>query len=252
MESALPILCYNFAMHKPIIIAHRGDSSRALENSLAAFKLALAVPVDMIEFDLRMSRDEALFVMHDKHTGRSADMNIDIEQAASEEICRVRLKNGEAIPSLDDALGLIGGKVGINIEVKSDGAGAVLARRLLHSQYSGEVMVSSFKEDEVRAVRGVMPELPLAVIYDAFSAHHVAGYRSKGYQRISLRKTIVSEALINACHEQGICIYVWTVDDEEEMKRFIAWGADGIYSNKPLVLSELVRQRASGVRNAER
>jgi len=229
-----------YPMRTPLIIAHRGDSSRALENSLEAFRLALAVPADMIEFDLRMSRDGALYVMHDRHTGRTADRNIDIEQATSRELADLRLKNGEPIPTLDDVLNLIAGKAGINIEIKSDGAGAALGRHLFLYRYSGYVMVSSFKEAEVRAARGVMLDLPLAVIYDTFSTRHIAAYKSKGFPIISLRKNTVTEHLARACRAQGVQIYVWTVDDEEEMKRCVAWELDGIYTNRPAELKKLL------------
>jgi glycerophosphoryl diester phosphodiesterase len=196
----------------------------------------------MIELDLRMSRDEVLFVMHDKHTGRTADRNIDIEQATAREISRIRLKNGEPIPALDDVLRLVAGKAGINVEIKSDGAGAVIARHLFHYRYSGYAMVSSFKEAEVQSARGVMLDLPLAVIYDTFSLRHIAEYKSKGYHIISLRKNTVTEPLVRACHAQGLQLYVWTVDEEDEMKRCIEWGVDGIYSNKPAVLKDLINK----------
>jgi glycerophosphoryl diester phosphodiesterase len=227
-------------MRSPLIIAHRGDSFRALENSLEAFRLALAVPADMIEFDLRMSKDGVLYVMHDKHTGRTADRNIDIEHAAAQDIAGIRLKNGEPIPTFDDALKLIAGRVGINIEIKTDGAGAVLGRHLFQYRYSGYVMVSSFKEAEVHAARGVMLDLPAAVIYDTFSISHTAGYRSKGFPMISLRKNTVTEPLVRACHARGTQLYVWTVDEEEEMKRCVEWEVDGIYTNKPAALREFI------------
>ena len=237
-------------MRTPLIIAHRGDSSRALENSIEAFCLALAVPADMIEFDLRMSRDGVLYVMHDKHTGRTADRNIDIEQATSRELAGVRLKNGEPVPTLDDALRLIAGRAGINIEIKSDGAGAALGRHLFLYRYSGYLMVSSFKEAEVLAARGVMLDLPLAVIYDTFSTRHLASYRSKGFPIISLRKNTVTEHLARACHAQGVRIFVWTVNDEEEMKRCVAWELDGIYTNRPEVLKRVLNAEC-GVRNGK-
>ena len=79
-------------MRKPLVIAHRGDSSRALENSLEAFRLALALPVDMIEFDIRKSRDNQLYVMHDKDTGRTAEKNLNIEESLSDEISKVKLE----------------------------------------------------------------------------------------------------------------------------------------------------------------
>jgi glycerophosphoryl diester phosphodiesterase len=236
-------------MRIPLIIAHRGDSSRALENSLEAFRLALALPVDMIEFDLRMSRDGVLYVMHDKETGRTADRNVDIEQATSRELAGVRLRNGEPVPTLDDVLRLVAGRAGINIEIKSDGAGAALGRHLFLYRYSGYLMVSSFKEAEARAAREVMLDLPAAVIYDTFSSRHIAAYRSKGFPIVSLRKNTVTEHLARACRAQGVQVFVWTVDDEEEMKRCVAWELDGIYTNKPGELKRVISNfQASGAK----
>lgn len=236
-----------FTMQFPLIIAHRGDSSTALENSLEAFRLALAVPVDMIELDVRMSRDEVLYVMHDKQTGRTCDRNIDIEAASTSEIAGLKLRNGEPVPLLGDVLSLAAGKAGVNIEIKSDRAGAVLSRHFRHG-FPGPIIVSSFKEAELQAIREVMRDLPVAVIYDAFSLPHIEDYRRQGYTSISLRKNTVTEPLIKACHAQGIRVFVWTVDEEEEMKKFIDWKADAIYTNKPRVLRELsARRPASGL-----
>jgi glycerophosphoryl diester phosphodiesterase len=227
-------------MHKPLIIAHRGDSSRALENSLEAFRLALALPVDMIEFDIRKSRDNQLYVMHDHDTGRTAEKNINIEESLSEEIASVKLKNGELIPILSDVLKLVAGKVGLNIEVKSEGSGALTAAHLAGSGYKGPVLISSFKEREVLDARRVMPTIPVSGIFDTFVLSEVNKYRSMGYSFISLKKKTVTRELVSACHDQKIKVYVWTVDEEEEIKRFIEWGVDGIYSNKPMVLKKVV------------
>jgi glycerophosphoryl diester phosphodiesterase len=235
-------------MQFPLIIAHRGDSSNALENSLEAFRLALAVPVDMIELDVRMSRDEVLYVMHDKQTGRTCDRDIDIEAASASEIAGLKLRNGEPLPLLGDVLKLAAGKAGVNIEIKSDRAGAVLSRHIFQHGFPGPIVVSSFKEGELQAVRDVMGDLPAAVIYDAFSLPYVEDYRRRGYTSISLRKNTVTEPLIKACHKQGIRVFVWTVDEEEEMKKFIGWNIDAIYTNKPRVLRELAARRpASGL-----
>jgi len=227
-------------MQKPLVIAHRGDSSRALENSLEAFRLALALPVDMIEFDLRKSRDNQLYVMHDHDTGRTAEKNINIEQSLSEEIASVKLKNGEPVPQLGDVLALVAGKVGLNIEVKSEGSGALTAANLAGSGYRGPVLISSVKEREVQDARRVMPTTPVSGIFDTFIEAEVKKYRSLGYGFISLRKKTVTRELISACHDQKIKVYVWTVDNEEEIRRFIEWGVDGMYSNNPMVLKSIV------------
>lgn len=227
-------------MLSPLVIAHRGDSSRQLENSLAAVRLALAVPADMIEVDIRKSRDNGLYVMHDRRTGRTAEPNIDIERSASGRVNGIRLRNGEAVPSLDDLLDLVAGALSLNLEIKSAGAGELTARRLQASGYRGPVLLSSFKDREVREARDAMPGLATAVIFDVFTKGMIGAYRAHGHTVISLRKTTADERLIAACHEQGIAVYVWTVDEAEEMKRFIAWGADGIYSNNPGLLKTIV------------
>ncbi len=227
-------------MRKPLVIAHRGDSSRALENSLEAFRLALALPVDIIEFDLRKSRDNQLYVMHDKETGRTAEKNINIELSLSGELASVKLKNGEPIPLLNDVLALVAGKVGLNIELKSEGAGALIAAHLAGSGYNGPVLISSFKEREVQDARRVLPTTPVSGIFDTFVPAEVNKYRSQGYGFISLRKKTVTRELVSACHDQKIKVYVWTVDKELEIRRFIEWGVDGIYSNKPMMLKRVV------------
>jgi len=227
-------------MPKPLVIAHRGDSSRGLENSLDAFRLALSLPVDMIEFDIRKSRDNILYVMHDKETGRTADSNLDIEKALSDDISRLRLKNGEAIPTLNDVLTLVDGKVGLNIEIKSKGAGALTAAHLFGSKYQGQVLLSSFKEQDVIEARRVMPEVPVAGIFDTFIPAELSAYRAKGYHFISLNRKTVTRELVDLCHKQNIVVYVWTVDDKNEMEKLISWGVDGLYSNKPDLLYNIV------------
>jgi len=231
---------YNYSVSTPLLIAHRGNSSVALENSLEAVHAALALPADMIELDIRRSRDNVLYIMHDKTTARTAGNDIDIERSLSGEIEKVRLKNGEPVPTLTDVIKVIAGKSGLNLELKSDGAGLPTAEFLASSDYKGYVLVSSFNEDEVLSVRRMMPRLPVSLIFDVFAANDAPSYKERGYNIISLRKTTANERLIASCHEQGIQVYVWTVDEEDEMKKFISRGVDGIYSNKPAMLKKLL------------
>ncbi|MHB8846041.1 MAG: glycerophosphodiester phosphodiesterase [Nitrospirota bacterium] len=227
-------------MAKPIIIAHRGDAAHALENSLEAFRHALSVPVDMIEFDVRKGRDNILYVMHDRDTGRTADRSVNIERAKASELARVRLKNGEPIPTLRDVLDVVAGAAALNIEIKSKGAGALVAELLKGSGYPGNVILSSFQENEVDEARRVLPGLPAACIFDSFSHSDVSAYTRKGYRLISLNRKTVTQELIKELHEQDLRVYVWTVDIEDEIRELVSWGVDGIYSNDPHLLKRIV------------
>lgn len=226
----------------PLVIAHRGYSSNALENSLEAVRLALSLPVDMVEVDIRKSRDNGLFVMHDRMTGRTAERNVDIERSSSGQLAAIKLRNGEPVPSLAALLDQVAGACALNLEIKSAGAGVLTAHYIRSSGYTGSVLLSSFKEDEVRGVRTVLPEFPTSVIFDVFTLRDVKSYSARGYKVVSLRKKTVSEKLIAAFHEQGIKVNVWTLDEEDEMRKFMSWGVDGIYSNKPGLLKKLLER----------
>jgi glycerophosphoryl diester phosphodiesterase len=227
-------------MPKPLLIAHRGDPSHALENSLEAVRRALSIPADMIEIDIRKSRDNCLYVMHDERTGRTCDRDLTVEDSLSDDISKIRLKNGEPVPTLTDVLGLVAGRAGLNVEIKSDGAGALTAAHIVGSGYQGDVVISSFKDREVADARRVMPAALAGGIFDDFALADLATYRSRGYGLISLRRRAVTRELVAACHDRKIKVFVWTVDDEAEMRKFIEWGVDGIYSNRPAVLRKVM------------
>jgi glycerophosphoryl diester phosphodiesterase len=137
-------------------------------------------------------------------------------------------------------LSLFAGDVGLNLEIKSEGAGRLAAEHLRDSGYRGPVLISSFLENEILAVRGVAPFISTSGIFDTFTVQNLTAYCAKRYTLISLRKKTVSKELIIACHNHGIRVYVWTVDDEADMKKFITWGVDGIYTNKPSLLKEML------------
>lgn len=230
-------------MTRPLIIAHRGDPSRALENSLAAVRYALSVPVDMIEVDVRKSRDNRLFVMHDDSTGRTCDRAVSVEGSLSRDIAAVRLKNGEPVPALKDVLDLIGGSIALNLEIKSDGAGALAAAQVAGCGYGGKIVISSFKEREVSDARRIMPTVLAGGIFDSFSVGDLPSYRSKGYGLISLKQKVVTRELVDACHERKIAVFVWTVDKEDDILRLMKWGVDGIYTNRPADAYRVVCER---------
>jgi glycerophosphoryl diester phosphodiesterase len=227
-------------MTRPLVIAHRGDPSRALENSLEAFRFSLTIPVDMIEFDVRKSRDGVLYVMHDRETGRTCDRNIDIERAARDEVGKIRLRNGERVPLLKDVLDLVSGKAGLNIEVKSRGAGALCAAQLASSGFKGRVLLSSFKKDEVMDMKRVLPAALAAGIFDVFSPDEVDPYARMGYRAISLNRKTVTRELVERCRERDIEVFVWTADEEEYMRLLLTWGVTGICSNRPALLRKVV------------
>src|SRR4030067_1344235 len=121
----------------PIVIAHRGASRRALENSLEAFSLSLSDRADMIEFDVRLSADGEPVVIHDARTGRTARENLAVSRCEAMRLRKVRLRNGEPVPFLTDVLDLIRGAVPANIESKTAGGIPAYLPALGHERVEG-------------------------------------------------------------------------------------------------------------------
>ncbi len=146
---------------RPIFVAHRGASDRALENSPSAFALAVSGGADMIEFDVRLSSDGVPVVFHDGRTGRTAKENLAVARTPAARLRAVRLKNGEKLPFLADVLEIVGGKVPINIESKAPGGIAAAAKALSKAGYGGELLLSSGLRGECLAARDLLPGIAL-------------------------------------------------------------------------------------------
>src|SRR5262245_36503806 len=112
-------LCRGKRLKRPLIIAHRGDTHAALENTMTAFESALTLGVDGIEMDLQLSRDGRVVVFHDDDLLRLAGRPGSIEDFTLAELERIPLSNGGRIPTLEDVLDLIRDRCLLNLEIKT-------------------------------------------------------------------------------------------------------------------------------------
>ncbi|NJD62599.1 MAG: glycerophosphodiester phosphodiesterase, partial [Deltaproteobacteria bacterium] len=158
----------------PLVVAHRGASDRALENSLAAISLAVADGADGIEFDVRLSLDGDPVVLHDARTGRTARENLPAASTPSMRLRRVLLKNGERLPFLADVLEVVRGRIPVNIHIKTRGGTDAVCRVLSDTGYRGEVVLSSGIREECLAARSVRPDLPCGLVTGRPSASDIA------------------------------------------------------------------------------
>jgi len=230
----------------PIVVAHRGAPDRALENSLASFTLAVADGADMIEFDVRLSGDGAPVVVHDARTGRTAKENVPVASATAARLRSVRLKNGEPLPFLPDVLDLIHGKVPVNIESKSPGAMAAVARALGNGGYPGAVLLSSELRDECLAARSLLPNLPCGLVTRRPSASDLAFCRRRGLPSIHPDHRTLSVLRTRKVKEAGLLLVPYTVNDAALFFRLADSGADGVFSDRAEALRAAWRERCLG------
>ncbi len=215
------------------VMAHRGASAAAAENTLPAFRLARELGADWVELDARLSLDGVVVVHHDAHLsdGRM------VSEVASDEL-------PEYVPSLAEALEECEG-MGVNIEIKNlpddpdyDADHAVVdAVAGLVQAYLGpeRAIVSSFNMDSVDRLHRADPSIPVAWLFFEMTDPMSVVDRAVAHEMTAIHPydNLVDSAMVRRAHEAGLLVNVWTVDDPERMAALIEMGVDGICTNAP-------------------
>jgi glycerophosphoryl diester phosphodiesterase len=231
---------------RPLFIAHRGASAEAPENTLAAFRRALALGVDGIELDVQVSRDGVPVVFHDatlnRLTGRPGRI-----AAHTVRVLRAFRVRGEPIPILAEVLALTRDRVIVQVEIKRGVPVAPVVQSVRHARAADRVVLASFVPAQLVAARALAPRIPRMLI------HHGAGpgqatpetrarvfagvLANLGAGGVSLdHHSLCSATFISALKRRGFCVWCWTVNDSRAMLRLAAWGADAILSDDPALL----------------
>ncbi len=247
----------------PLILGHRGASAYAPENTLAAFERALALGADGFELDVALSADGVPVVIHDDRVDRTTDGRGAVADLSLAELGRLdagypqrfgRQFSGERLPTLEAVFARFGLRPIINVELKVDRTPQQrLAEQVvaLVRAYGLErrVIVSSFQLGNLRRVRQLAPELPLAALYNlprfAGRLHRWLGQAlTPAPAPEAHHPEFVSLTLeaVRWYHGQGLRVNTWTVDDPADLRRLAAVEADGLITNCPDVALEATRR----------
>lgn len=237
------------------VIAHRGASAEAPENTLAAFRRAVEIGADLIEFDVRFSRDRAVVVFHDRKLDRTTDGTGPVASRTLRELKSLDAGAsfspayaGERIPLLDEVLReLRSSPPRLFIEIKIDpGEEAVREEltpavlRLVHDHGCRErATVASFDRESLRLARRLDPGVSAGLIFsdpEVWEKEAAGGY--DGLDVLCARWSIVSEERTSRARAAGRKVYAWTIDREEELRPALAAGVDAVASNHPRWLKE--------------
>ena len=224
------------------IFAHRGASRHEPENTVAAFRAAVAMGADGVELDVRLDADGDLVVHHD------ADLPDGRAIAGL-----VRSERPAALCDLAAALAACGHLV-VNVEVKSDtvGAGVALAAPTLAvvAAWGGQALLSSFDPDTVDELHRLAPQLPtaqLTMFPDRPLGELVAWVAERGHVAWHPHHLLVDAEAVALAHGAGLAVNPWTVDDPDRLRALEALGVDAVVTNDvPGALAALGRAGARG------
>ncbi len=246
-----------------MVIAHRGFSGMAPENTMIAFRKAIDVGSDMIELDVRLSKDGEVVVIHDETLektttgrGRVIDKTIhELKQLDAGSKFHPSF-SGERIPTLREVLELVKGKVLVNIEIKMGDYGrwtilnlADLAREEVEKiGMPDQVVFSSFDPSALERVLEKNPSAQVAYLYNRpwSVPREVTGGRP--FSTLNCRKSVLTPENISRAHQEGIRIGVYTLNTEEEMEKFIDMKVDAIITDYPDRLIAILKKKKSILR----
>jgi len=246
------------------VIAHRGFSGIAPENTLAAMRRAIEAGADRVEFDVLLTRDGVPVVIHDPELDRTTDGRGPV---AAKTLAQIRALDAgrwfhpqfaaERIPMLEEALVECAGRIAVNVEIKGEavdpgslddpeGVEARVVAALRRHGLGESAAVSSFEPRALERVRRLAPEIPLQSLYNRdlhrdLGPVEVCAACGAGAFNCSVEE--VNPRWIVEAHRAGLRVNVYTSDDPEEVENLVSLGVDGIFTNRPDVLLEVLGRK---------
>ena len=241
----------------PLAFAHRGGASEAPENTMPAFEHAVRLGYRYLETDAHVTADGKLIAFHDDRLDRVTDRTGVIGELPWSEVSRAKVDGREPIPLLEDLL-TAWPDVRVNIDPKHDAAAEPLAEAIVRTGTVDRVCVAAFSDRRIDKVRSLVGPALCTGMGPRQIAQLVAASRGMpGGKRLRSpcaqvpphqgRLPLVTERFVAAAHRLGVQVHVWTIDDREEMARLLDLGVDGVMTDRPNVLKELLVERGEWV-----
>lgn len=222
------------ANEKFIFMAHRGDTTSGIENTMGAFEGAIRTGADYIELDILQTKDGKLAVIHDENLKRLSGQNVNVYDLTLSQLQQIPLRAGkfqDHVPSLDEVLERTKGKIKLNVELKIHGHEKdfvpILVDTIRRHKAEQQIIIQSLDYELVQQVKKAAPDLTVGyVIFATF-----APLNQFEADFFVVEEAFARPRLIRSAKMIGKPIYVWTVNDVDSVEHFYTLGADGIITD---------------------
>ena len=232
-----------------MVVAHRGASGYAPENTLSAMKKAIEMKAEMSELDVQETADGEIILLHDNTTKRTGKKDLNIWELNYDDLKDIEVGEwfseeykGEPIPTLKEVIDLIRGKMKLNIELKANKHEKMLAERslkvVMDNDFLDQVIFTSFKFDEIRKIRALNKEAKVGYIFGKLPEN--VDVFTEDVDLLSAHYKSVDAEFVKKAKSNGKEVHVWTVNEPEDMKRMIELGVEAIITNYPDVLRKVL------------
>ncbi|HUQ64107.1 MAG TPA: glycerophosphodiester phosphodiesterase [Acidimicrobiales bacterium] len=235
----------------PLPLAHRGGASDKPENTMAAFAYAVDLGYRYLETDVHATSDGVLVAFHDDDLDRVTDRAGTIRELPWEEVSKARV-DGEPIPRMEELLDAWP-DARFNIDMKHDTAVAPLVDVLRKTDAYDRVCVGAFSDKRLARFRNLVYDRvctsmgPVAIARLRAASYGVpVGSVGGACSQVPVRRgpfPVADRRYVDAAHVRGIRVHIWTIDDAPEMERLLDLGVDGIMTDRPAVLKDVLIRR---------
>lgn len=220
-------------MRRVLKIGHRGAAGHAPENTLAAIQKGIELGVDFVEIDVRCTADGILVALHDSSVNRTTNGKGPIDRLSLRDVKALDAGNGECVPTLEEVLNVVSGQTGLILELKVKGAAQKTVEAVQQAGFKEPVIYASFLHEELGIIRSIDAEASLMALFGRLPQASVARAMKYSPSHVGLRHDTVTRRLVEAFHDEGLLVFVYTTDTTREIQRAISAGVDGIISNVP-------------------
>jgi len=224
----------------PLVLAHRGASAYAPENTLAAFDLALQMGTPAFETDVRATADGHLVLLHDESVDRTTDGYGLVSRLTLAQVKALDAGSwfgprfaGQRIPTLAELLSAYGGKVVIRLEVKARDIEAQLVAQVKRVGGLPLIEFSSFSPESVARLCALLPEAKVGHLVSTIDAEMIAEARARGVRFLSVQADALSAEAVRAGRAAGLEVGAWGVNDDQLLAKVISLGVDSFTTNWP-------------------
>lgn len=223
-----------------LIIGHRGAAGLAPENSIDALQIGADVGADMLEFDVQVTRDKKLLVIHDSTLLRTHRKSHVVRWSTHESIKDATAK-GHKIATLDEVLDMFFGNILLNLEIKSRGTGKLVAKLLQekyihHPEDWQNIIISSFKPSELKAIRRIAPHAELALLHYRNPFVFMLYNRQLALTAVGFHRLYINSLVIEVAKQLDLFVYTYTVNRPDAARKLYHRGIHGVITDNPKLM----------------
>jgi len=247
---------------RTLVIAHRGNSGVAPANTMESIRQAVELGVDIIELDVRSSRDGVPVLIHDDTVDETTDgsgsvLSLDLAQLKRLDAGSWKDKKyaGERIPTLREALEFARGRVSLSLDLKDEAIIPAMIGAVHEADMVDDVVICGCCEPQAEKIRAI--DKSIAVLFNTdsqldeladradksdFVREYIHRASRGGLAALNVSFKYVTSELIHKAHIRALPVWTWTADDKKDMRHLIKMGVDAIYTNYPERLLEVLRR----------